>query len=43
MMYLQENRKKAHMIAQKNTTPHKLSRGGYDLLKRRIVEENLKR
>jgi len=27
----------------KNTTPHKLSRGGYDLLERRIVEEKLKR
>jgi len=42
-MYLHEKRKKAQMIAQKNATPHKLSRGGYDLLERRIVEEKLKR
>jgi len=43
MMYLQEIRKKTQMIAQKNTIPHRLSRGGFDLLERRIVEEKLKR
>jgi len=31
------------MIAQKDATPHRLSRGGYYLLERRIVKEKLKR
>ncbi|KAK7382170.1 hypothetical protein VNO80_00909 [Phaseolus coccineus] len=39
----QEIRKKAKFIVAKNDTPHRLSRGGYDLLERRIVEEKLKR
>jgi len=43
MMYLQKKRNKAQIIEQKNTTPHRLSQGGYDLLKRRIIEEKLKR
>jgi len=43
MMYLQEKRKKAWIIIQNNTIPHKLSKGGYDLLERRIIEEKLKR
>jgi len=32
MMYLYKKTKKAQIIVQKNATPHKLSRGGYDLL-----------
>ncbi|KAK7366990.1 hypothetical protein VNO80_08995 [Phaseolus coccineus] len=39
----EEIRKKAKFIAAKNDTPHRLSRGGYDLLERRILEEKLKR
>jgi len=31
------------LIAQKNTTPHRLSRGGYELLKRTILQEKLKK
>jgi len=43
LILLQKIRNKAKMIAGKNATPHRLSRGGYDLLERRIVEEKMKR
>ncbi|KAK7368405.1 hypothetical protein VNO80_10430 [Phaseolus coccineus] len=40
---IQNGRKKTKFTAAKNDTPHRLSRGGYDLLERRIVEDKLKR
>jgi len=43
LVLLQKIRNKVKMIAEKNASPHCLSRGGYDLLKRRIIEEKLKR
>jgi len=42
-MCLQEKWKKAQIISQKNVTSHRLSRGGYDLLEKKIMEEKLKR
>jgi len=41
VVFMQEIRNKAQMIAQKNTTPHRLSRGGYELLERTILQEKL--
>ncbi|XP_027911496.1 uncharacterized protein LOC114170208 [Vigna unguiculata] len=38
-----EKRKKAQAIQQKNATPYRLSRGGYDLLEKRMMEEKLKK
>jgi len=42
-MYSQEKRKKGQIITQNNVTPHRRSQGGYDLLEKKIMEENLKR
>ncbi|GFP86714.1 kat8 regulatory nsl complex subunit 3 [Phtheirospermum japonicum] len=39
----QETRKKAQETQKKNTTPHTLSRGGYDLLDERIMADKLKK
>lgn len=36
---LQEKRLKAKEIQKKNLTPHRLSRGGYDLLSERMMYE----
>ncbi|CAJ2660611.1 unnamed protein product [Trifolium pratense] len=38
----QEIRKKAQMRTAQNKTPHRLSRGGYDLLQEKMMQEKLK-
>nr|WNP90956.1 hypothetical protein [Medicago sativa] len=38
----QEIRKKAQMSSAHHTTPHRLSRGGYELLQEKIMQEKLK-
>jgi len=42
MMYLQEKRKKAQIISQKNLTLHRLSRGGYNLLEKNNIVRKVK-
>ena len=39
LFIFQEKRLKAKEIQKKNVTPHRLSRGGYDLLAQRMMEE----
>ena len=36
-------RKKAHAIQKQNTTPHVLSRGGYDFLEEKLMEDKKKK
>lgn len=39
----EEKRKKAQMVQAKNLHPHRLSRGGYELLEERIMQDKLKK
>ncbi|XP_058753581.1 uncharacterized protein LOC131626757 [Vicia villosa] len=38
----QEKRKKAQMVSAHNKHPHRLSRGGYELLQEKMIQEKLK-
>jgi len=40
---LHEVRKKAQAIQKQNTTPHVLSRGGYDFLEEKLMEDKKKK
>jgi len=41
--FLQDVRKKAQAIQKQNTAPHMLSRGGYEYLEKKLMEEKRKK
>ena len=41
--FLQDLRKKAQVIQKQNTVPHVLSRGGYEYLENKMMEEKKKK
>ena len=41
--FLQDVRKKAQVIQKQNTAPHVLSRGGYEYLEQKLMDEKTKK
>ena len=43
VQFLQDVQKKAQAIQKQNTTPHVLSRGGYEYLEKKMMDEKTKK
>jgi len=43
VQFLQDVQKKAQVIQKQNTAPHVLSRGGYEYLEKKLMDEKIKK